>query len=69
MAEQVEIIDRVRAGGHSRPPDAAFAPALAVGTDNPPRRSWNPADSASRSAGTRPVADTKFGSSKTGRIV
>ena len=49
--------------------DAAFAPALAAGTYNPPRRSWNPADSASRSAGTRPAADTKFGSSKTGRIV
>jgi hypothetical protein len=48
--------------------DAAFAPALAAGTDNPPRRSRNPADSASRSAGTRPAADTKFGSSKTGRI-
>ena len=49
--------------------DAAFAPALAAGTDNPPRRSRNPADSASRSAGTRPAADTKSGSSKTGRIV
>jgi hypothetical protein len=43
--------------------------AHSVGTDNPPSRSWNPADSASRSAGTRPAADTKSGSSKTGRIV
>ena len=32
-------------------------------------RSYRPADSASRSAGTRPAHDTRFGSSKAGRIV
>ena len=32
-------------------------------------RSYRPADSANRNAGTRPAADTRFGSSHTGRIV
>jgi len=32
------------------------------------RRSCRSADWASRSAGTRPAADTRFGSSKSGRI-
>ena len=32
-------------------------------------RSYRPADSANRNAGTRPAADTRFGSSNTGRIV
>ena len=33
------------------------------------RKSCRPADSANRSTGTRPAADTRFGSSNTGRIV
>jgi hypothetical protein len=32
-------------------------------------RSCRPADSANTMAGTNPAADTRFGSSKTGRIV
>ena len=34
-----------------------------------PSRSYRPADSASRSAGTSPAQPTRFGSSKTGTIV
>ena len=46
-----------------------LAPAFGEGTDNRVNRSYRPADSASASTGTRPAVDTKFGSSKTGRIV
>jgi hypothetical protein len=48
---------------------AVFTPALGEGTDNLSSRPSIPADSANRSAGTKPAADTRFGSSKTGRIV
>lgn len=48
----------------------AFAVALADATLNwSSRRSCRPADSANPSTGTRPATDTRFGSSKTGRIV
>lgn len=48
---------------------AVFAAAFGEGTDSPSSRPYRPADSASRSAGTKPAADTRFGSSKTGRIL
>ncbi len=48
---------------------AVFTPGFGEGTVNASSRPWNPADSANRIAGTRPATDTRFGSSKTGRIV
>ncbi len=48
---------------------AVLTPALGEGTVNPSSRPYKPADSASRNAGTRPAADTRLDSSKTGRIV
>ncbi len=48
---------------------AVLAPRFGEGTDSPPSRSSKAADSANRSMGTSPAADTRFGSSKTGRIV
>jgi hypothetical protein len=46
-----------------------FTDAFGEGTVTASSSSYRPADSASRSAGTRPAADTRFGSSKTGRTV
>ena len=48
---------------------AVFAAGFGDGTVNPSSRSYRPADSASRNAGTSPAAPTRFGSSNTGRIV
>lgn len=48
---------------------AVLIPAWGEGTDRPSSRSYSPAASPNRSAGTNPAADTRFGSSKTGRIV
>ena len=48
---------------------AVFEAGFGEDTDNSRSRSYRPADSARRSAGTRPAADTRLGSSKTGRIV
>src|SRR4029077_17618511 len=47
---------------------AVFAAAFGEGTLKASSRSYRPADSASRSIGTNPAADTKFGSSNVGRI-
>ena len=48
----------------------AFAAAFGLFTVNDPAScSCNPALSASRSNGTNPEADTRFGSSKTGRTL
>ena len=50
--------------------NAPFYKWFADGTLNrSSSRSYRPADSANRNAGTRPAADTRFGSSNTGRIV
>ncbi len=49
---------------------AVLATAFGAGTLSPSAsRSYQPADSASRRVGTKPAADTRFGSSKTGRIL
>lgn len=69
MTQQVEVVDGVGTSEHPATIDAVFAAALDEDTLGAASRSWNPTDWASRSAGTRPAADTKFGSSKTGRIV
>ncbi len=50
-----------------RPRRSVFAAAFGEATlKSCSRRSYSPADSANRSTGTRPAADTRFGSSKTG---
>ena len=48
---------------------ALLAAGFGAGTLNPCRASERPADSASRSAGTNPAADTRFASSNTARTV
>jgi hypothetical protein len=61
------VIDRVRTGDHPTDSKATFNPAFAplpVGTLRcSSASSLNPARSASASTGTRPPADTRFGSS------
>lgn len=44
-----------------------FAAGFGEGTDSPASKARKPADSASRNTGTKPAADTRFGSSKSGR--
>jgi hypothetical protein len=56
----------------SIPPATQVVFAVAFGestTSASSRRSYRPADSPSRNAGTTPASDTTFGSSKVGRIV
>ena len=56
----------------SNPPTTLVAFAVAFGEATLNRsssRSDKPADSANNRAGTSPASDTRFGSSKTGRIM
>ena len=72
MAQQVHVIDAVRAGDHPRDqswdPRWAFAPPAPFRVSAADTRSARPARWANAIVGAKPAHDTRFGSSKTAEM-